>query len=225
MQLPTPEELVSKTVCSNSRQSTLSSTPFWISLNWLFRTREKKLKYIFSIFVIFKNLWEKRKVYIVHILYIRYIIVYFFNRLQTCKTEKSHQYPTNLYLYLYIYTHTYTNRLENYFLTTLQAYSPKLRAQMETAPGVWKQILRQQLQTGAAGLKPPKGRLSAECWGNDAVGPNEGELCNHSSPHVSLLCCTIVSQLPRSDSGKQRENAVLTALSVTWSAAPWCVDV
>lgn len=55
---------------------------------------------------------------------------------------------------------------------------------MGTALGVWKQILRHQLQRGATGLKPPKeGCLKRSAEETEAAGPNEGELL------TSLLLC------------------------------------
>lgn len=87
---------------------------------------------------------------------------------------------------------------------------------MGTALGVWKQILRHQLQRGAAGLKPPKeGCLKRSAEETEAAGPNEGELLASLLLCLSHCCAEQLFPCVHDLNLASREDAVLTALNAT----------
>lgn len=132
------------------------------SLDWLFRTREMKLKEYLHILVKLSKALERRAFFNSSLLQ---FTIHFFNRLQTCRNQNHISSITNQ---LFCY------RLEKVLSYHTTRLLPILREEMEIALGVESDLEAPAAESrccfpwaGAADLKPPKGRVSEEeCWGN-----------------------------------------------------------
>lgn len=209
--------LVPKAMIQNTRESSWVLFCFWLSLNWLFRTREMKLKSIFTFWWNFPKLLRKG-----WLVFKQFTFTSLLLRKASDIQKQNH-------------ISSITNQLFSTDLKSIFLPHYKITSHTESRNGNSSGCHASDLEATvaesrccfpwveAADLKPPKGRVSEEeRWKNYS---KLFVLMRVSSRHHYSMfhCYAIVFQLPSSEFG--RENAVLTAIWVIWSAALWCVGV
>lgn len=209
--------LVPKAMIQNTRESSWVLFCFWLSLNWLFRTREMKLKSISTFWWNFLKLlrkgWFVFKQFTFTSLLLRKVSD--IQKQNHISSITNQLFSTDLKsIFLPHYKITSHTESRNGNSSGCHASDPEATVAESRCCFPWVE---------AADLKPPKGRVSEEeCWKNySKLFVLMRVSCRHH--YSGFHCYAIVFQLPSSEFGRQ--NAVLTAIWVIWSAALWCVGV